>query len=333
MILLSRSSMNFVGILLLLTAFSSFAQSQLSSADKPIDLKTLQDMYAKAIQKVEGDNASAAQSLSATYVKELQTLQQTAKKAGDIEQLTAVNRELERFKTEQTVPDQPDASIPDAVKKLQTQYKSVVTKNDLEKNKKIVSITKQYLENLTSLQTNLTKGDKVNEALDVNAEIKRVKADSKVANAEFAVAAAETNKRSAETTDKQPSEKQPADQPKKTAEKEKMKVAITVDGADKIFVKSNELWIVHESFDLPRDIKIDGKKWICQWDNNTSDRYTKLDPPFVPRPGSVVDVHKLQGRSAVQLIQSPSSMNGFTAIILINDAAPGADKYAFVISW
>ena len=117
------------------------------------------------------------------------------------------------------------------------------------------------------------------------------------------------------------------------AEKEKMKVAITVDGTDKIFIKSNELWIVHESFELPRDIKINGKKWVCQWDNNTSDRYTKLDPPFVPRPGSAVDVRKLQGRVGVQLIQSPSSANDFTAIIQIVDVPTGADKYAFEISW
>ena len=188
-----RSVTNIVGILLLLTAFSCFAQAQSASAEKPADLKALQDAYAKAIQKVESDSASAAQVLPATYMKELQRIQQSAKKAGDLEQLTAVNRELERFKTEQKVPDQPDASTPDAIKKLQIEYKAAVAKSDLEKNRKIVSATKQYLELLNSLQTSLTKNDKVNEALDVNAEIKRVKADSKVTSAEFALAASETD--------------------------------------------------------------------------------------------------------------------------------------------
>jgi hypothetical protein len=210
-----------IAILLLLAASICFAQTRSSAAEKPVDLKALQDTYSKAIQKTEGDSASAAQSLPANYIKELQKLQQTAQKAGDLDGFTAANHELERFKTEQTVPDQPDASAPDALKKLQTQYKTAVAKNDLDKNRKIVSITKQYLENLTSLQTGLTKSGNVNEALSVNAEIKRVKDDSKFTSAQFALAAAETDKQPA-VTDNQPSDKQPpADQAKKTVTAEK----------------------------------------------------------------------------------------------------------------
>jgi hypothetical protein len=197
----SRSITTLVGAALLLTASICFAQS--SSPGKPIDLKALQDAYAKAIQKVEGDSASAAQSLPTNYIKALQAIQQAAKKAGDLEGLTAANRELERFKADQTVPDQPDASTPDAIKKLQTEYKAATAKNDMEKNKKIVSITKQYLENLNSLQTDLTKNDTVDKALNVNAEIKRVNADSKFTSAQFALAATDTDKQPAKT-DTQP---------------------------------------------------------------------------------------------------------------------------------
>jgi hypothetical protein len=212
----SRSVASLVGILLLLAAFACFAQSQPSSAEKTVDLKTLQDSYAKSIQKVDGDNTSAAQNLLATYVKEVQKIQQTVQKAGDLDGLTAVNRELERFKTEQTVPDEPDASTPDAIKKVQFGYKTAVAKNNLENNRKIVSVTKQYLERLNSLQMNLTKSGKVDEALDVNAEVKRVQGDGKFTSAEFAVAAAETEKQPAKK-DNQPPEKQPpADQAKKT---------------------------------------------------------------------------------------------------------------------
>jgi hypothetical protein len=199
MSVLSRCVMSIVGSLLLLTGSACLAQTTPSSAEKSVDLKTLQDIYAKAIQKVESDSASASQSLPATYLKELQKLQQTVQNAGDLEGLTAVKRELERFKTEQTVPAQPAASILDAIKKLQTQYKSAVAKNDLEKNKKIVSISKQYLENLGSLQVELTKSGKIPEALDVKAEIKRVKADSKFTNAESALPAAGTDKQPGKT--------------------------------------------------------------------------------------------------------------------------------------
>lgn len=213
----SRSMMHLVVVVLLLTASVSFAQAQSASAGKPVDLKALQDAYAKAMQKVESDSASAAQSLPANYIKELQEFQQAAKKAGDLDGLTAANRELERFKTDQTIPDQPDASTPDAIKKLQTEYKAAAAKNDMEKNKKIVSITKQYLENLKSLQTDLTKNDRVNEALNVNAEIKRVKDDSKFSSAQFALAAADTDKQPA-TTGKPPA----------TADKQQPKPSVVV---------------------------------------------------------------------------------------------------------
>jgi hypothetical protein len=192
--LFSRSMTTLVGAALFLTASICFAQ-----ATKPVDLKTLQDAYAKAIQKVEADSASAAQALPANYIKEIQKIQQAVQKAGNLEGLTTANRELERFKAEQTIPDQPAASTPDAIKKLQVQYKAAAAKNDLEKNKKIVSITKLYVENLTSLQISLTKFGKINEALEVKAETKRIKEDSKVTTAESTVAAAETNKQASKT--------------------------------------------------------------------------------------------------------------------------------------
>jgi hypothetical protein len=190
--------MSIVGVLLVLTGPTCLAQSQPSG-----DLKTLQNLYAKAIQKVEGDSTSAAQALPATYLKELIKLQQTVQKAGDLEGLTTANRELERFKNEQTVPEQPAKSTPEAIKKLQIQYRGALAKNDLEKNKKIVSVTKQYLENLATLQTSLTKSGNISEALEVKAEIKRVKEDSKIAGAESALAAP--------GTDKQPGGKTAAD--------------------------------------------------------------------------------------------------------------------------
>jgi hypothetical protein len=174
------------------------------------DLKSLQDTYKKAIAKIDSDAANAAQSQPATYMKELYKIQQALQKAGDLDGLTAANGELERFKSTQTVPDQPDPSLPPDIRKLQTAFKAALAKADLDKNKKLVATTKQYVELLNSLQTSLTKAGKVDQAMDVNAEIKRVKSDPKITSAEFVVAAVDTEKQPA----KEESTPQPAKEEK-----------------------------------------------------------------------------------------------------------------------
>jgi hypothetical protein len=54
-----------------------------------------------------------------------------------------------------------------------------------------------------------------------------------------------------------------------------------------------------------------------------------------PLPSSAVevDVTKLGGRGAVRVIQQPSRLNDFTAVIEINDAAGGDDEYRLEIVW
>ena len=180
-----------VGCLLAASVSVCLGQTAASTGD---DLKSLQDTYKKAIAKIDGDAANAAQSQPATYMKELYKIQQALQKAGDLDGLTAANSELERFKSTQTVPDQPDASLPPDIRKLQTAFKAALAKADLDKNRKLVSTTKQYVELLNSLQTSLTKAGKVDKAMDVNAEIKRVKSDPKITSAEFVVAAGDTEK-------------------------------------------------------------------------------------------------------------------------------------------
>lgn len=114
---------------------------------------------------------------------------------------------------------------------------------------------------------------------------------------------------------------------------EKIKIALTVDGSDNIYIQGTDLWIVHETFEYPSDIRIDGRKWECQWNNNTSDHYTKLDPPFAPRPDGTVEVRKSKGRDGVILVQKPTAENNFTTVVRIADTANGSDRYEFLLTW
>ena len=53
----------------------------------------------------------------------------------------------------------------------------------------------------------------------------------------------------------------------------------------------------------------------------------------LPRRDVSVRVERLRGRGRVEVIQQPSSSNGFTAVIRINDAAGGADDYELEVNW
>lgn len=53
----------------------------------------------------------------------------------------------------------------------------------------------------------------------------------------------------------------------------------------------------------------------------------------LPRRAVMVELKKLKGRGAVEIIQQPSRDNDFTAVIQILDPKGGSDEYEFEIVW
>ena len=46
-----------------------------------------------------------------------------------------------------------------------------------------------------------------------------------------------------------------------------------------------------------------------------------------------VALHKLEGRGVMELVQSPSAQNDYTAVVRIVDEESGADDYEFELRW
>jgi hypothetical protein len=53
----------------------------------------------------------------------------------------------------------------------------------------------------------------------------------------------------------------------------------------------------------------------------------------LPRNDVQVSVTDLNGRGSVSVVQQPSSWNGYTAVIRVNDPRPGYGAYDFDVSW
>jgi hypothetical protein len=68
---------------------------------------------------------------------------------------------------------------------IQAKFRELPAQLSLDKNQKIIALSQKYIAKLTALQTDLTKQGKMEDALAVNAEIKRVKGSPEVAAAEF----------------------------------------------------------------------------------------------------------------------------------------------------
>ena len=148
----------------------------------------LKASFEKSLKTLITSYDTATKNGSSSYVAALKELQVRLQKAGDLDGWTAVKNELDRL----NVDPNADPSIPadalssgEALLALQTKFRGVLAQLAVDKNQKIVALSQKYITSLTALQMDLTKQGKMDEALVVNAEIKRVKGSPEVITAEF----------------------------------------------------------------------------------------------------------------------------------------------------
>ncbi|MBM4163326.1 MAG: hypothetical protein FJ222_02635 [Lentisphaerae bacterium] len=160
------------------------ALGQVSSQAVP----ALKASFEKSLQAIIANYEGAVKNWTGSYIAALKTLQVKLQKTGDFDGWTAVENELARINAD---PDAKPGIPPDAISRvdallaLQTKFRDVPSQLALDKNQKIVALSQRYIASLTALQTTLTKQGRMEEALVVNAEIKRVKGSAEVVMAEF----------------------------------------------------------------------------------------------------------------------------------------------------
>ena len=151
-------------------------------------LTELRDVYETHLLKIRDECAVKTKEWSATYAKALQAYRETAQRAGDLDGLTSANGEMKRFKSSGTLAKQHLVTQPAGLRALQQKAVKDLAAYPLERDRAIVSLVERYVTRLESEKKRLTKAGKVSEALDMNAEIKRVEASPAVADARFNLA-------------------------------------------------------------------------------------------------------------------------------------------------
>ncbi|HJS74663.1 MAG TPA: hypothetical protein VJ921_10270 [Vicinamibacteria bacterium] len=86
--------------------------------------------------------------------------------------------------------------------------------------------------------------------------------------------------------------------------------------------------------DIGCDIEVQGKRHIVKdaGGSGTREKGATFSEPL-PRSEVPVSVEKRDGRGDVEIIQTPDSSNGYTAILRIEDSKSGSDDYDIELRW
>jgi hypothetical protein len=113
----------------------------------------------------------------------------------------------------------------------------------------------------------------------------------------------------------------------------KMTLKACVDGTDVVKLRGQNVWIEHQTWQLPNKLMVNGKKWNPQWNGNTSAPF-KLGWGFYQRRAANIKLTSVTGRGTIAILEMPTPQNQETLSIQMDDGAyGGADWYEFVVSW
>jgi hypothetical protein len=158
------------GILLLVPTLQSIAQE----TNKADDLSVLQQSYQEQVTKIEDNCGTKVKALLPSYVKELESLEQSLAQKGNLDGVIVVRKEKELASISQQIPNNI-IQTPVELKKVQEKFRDMRSGLDKAEKKEMATLTTDYVEKLELLKVSLTKSVKIDEAVMVKTEIERVK--------------------------------------------------------------------------------------------------------------------------------------------------------------
>jgi hypothetical protein len=176
--------------------------------DKDKDLPALKASFEKSLKAIIADCDASTKSWPSNYVAALKDLQTKFQKEGNLDGWSNVKSELDRFNTDPRIPDGNLSSVA-GLQMIQAKFRELPAQVALDKNQKIVALSQKHIAKLTAWQTDLTKQGNMEDALAVNAEIKRVKGNPEVASAEFALSEQEAKAAQGKKEERPGAEKAP----------------------------------------------------------------------------------------------------------------------------
>jgi hypothetical protein len=164
----------------------------------PEALKAKQADYARQLAEIENTQTVFQRAWPAEYLRELDLLMERRRMAGDFEGWAVAQREYKRFDESRYIDDRSDNELYELTL-LKEKYRQMLSDQKLLHSRKLVSLCKRYVNELTDMQTAYTQQDQMDLASAVNTEIRRARSAPEHLSAEAVVAAASAGGSDAET--------------------------------------------------------------------------------------------------------------------------------------
>ena len=158
---------------------------------KPGEMDQKQREYARQLTEIEGEQSVFLEAWPVEYSRELDLLMERRRTAGDFEGWAVVQAERKRFDESRQVNDQVSDELSE-LNVLKTKYRQMLSDQRLLHSRKLVTLCKKYVNDLTDMQKTFMQGGKMDLASAVNAEIRRVRGAPQQQAAEAVLATATT---------------------------------------------------------------------------------------------------------------------------------------------
>jgi len=152
-----------------------------ASLASAVDLKTYKDKYEQSLEEIILAHGMKMSDLGQQYTKSLDVLLTRVKRKGDLNKVTAVMDEIQRFRKENAMPDAPPALLD--IKNLQVSYTKQASALEGHNAKRVVTLAAQYDEALKRHQKSLVSSDRLDEARTVQDERTRIQSSQIVTSA------------------------------------------------------------------------------------------------------------------------------------------------------
>jgi len=141
---------------------------------KPDALDQKLNEYAKQVAEIEATQAIFQRVWPVEYARELDLLKERCRTAGDFDGWDVVQNERKRFDDTRQISEQSNETLSE-LNVLKTKYRQMLSDQRLLNSRKLVTLCKKYVNDLTDLQKSYMQEGKMDLASAVNTEIRRVK--------------------------------------------------------------------------------------------------------------------------------------------------------------
>jgi hypothetical protein len=133
-------------------------------------LSELREIYEASSQKIEKQAEADRKAVGQKYLSTLGRMKDTCKREGDVQGVISLNDEIDRFKLDKTILTTGAVHVV----KAQKYALPLVDKVEIQRNKKLLNLIAGYQKVLDAEKKKLTMADKLDEALEVAAELKKI---------------------------------------------------------------------------------------------------------------------------------------------------------------